>query len=598
MTGLAVDSTVAQGARLSPAGSQPPLEQAMPSLKGELLVGEEAGLLRMRKVPGDSPAATITRFMALTAQAESTIRQAIRRGMKEPGLMFSPQVYQQVEGAIAELEQATHALDLSQVPVVLRPMTGVGMMLMLRSLLRYDLSQTSNQPIPDALAVKRQGLTTWSIPNTPITLTAVGSNPSEAHKACGRCSPGDFLFSADTLAEVPEDFAEIFNGNAKLQRRFGADLYTYWALIPGGAIPPKLFLLQPPALRRFLLVPWCGQSLLQWLFLIPVTLLGLTAMGWWLWKLRFWIKQSGELKGRLQHVLGVLALLPLLLLVWAWQWFAIDWVNLYGPRQEATLVIVRIAEGVLMALLAYQTAEVCGQLISQSRRRDPAGKLVLYHRKGAGQIMTVARVTGLLIAAVILIQTGRDLGLASLTLLGLASVPALALSLGTQQLIRDIADGFSLLFDGQLQTGDRCTVATSKSGVIKGQIASLGMRSTRIRQEDGAMLSLPNSQVAGSVVTNFRFQDADLLQLSLPIAPELLQQTTQMLEQARQLLADCSELSSGSAELEATDTGWNLLLNGRWDNSLAKDDLSTAKQRLYLRLIQLTHPDSFSNPDP
>ncbi|MFN6131621.1 MAG: mechanosensitive ion channel domain-containing protein [Synechococcaceae cyanobacterium] len=591
MSGLAADAILAQGSRVSPAGSQQLLDQ-LHSLKAEVLVPEEANALRLRKVPGDSPAATISRFMVLTEQAESTIRQAIHRGMAEPGLMFSPEVYQQADGAVSELEQATHALDLSQVPVVLRPMTGVGMMLMLRSLLKYDLSQTSDQPIPDASDVRRQGLTNWTIPDTPITLTALKSNPTEARQACGRCSPGDFLFSADTLAEVPDDFAQIFSGNPKLQRQFGADLYTYWALTPGGAIPPKLFLIQPLALRRFLLITWCGQSLLQWLFLIPGTLLGLAAMGWWLWKLRLWSKQGGELKGRLQHVLGVLALLPLLLLVWAWQWFAIDWVNLYGSRQVVTLVIVRIAEGVLLALLAYQTAEACGQLIIQSRRPDPAGKLVLYRRKGAGQIMTVARVTGLLIAAVVLIQTGRDLGLTSLTLLGLASVPALAVSLGTQELIRDIADGFSLLFDGQLQMGDRCTVATSKSGVIKGQIASLGMRSTRIRQEDGAMLSLPNSQVAGSVVTNFRFRDADLLQLSLPIAPELLRRTQQLLEEARQLVADCSELSSGSTELEATDTGWNLLLSGRWDNSLAKDDLSAAKQRLYLRLIQLTHPDS------
>ena len=73
--------------------------------------------------------------------------------------------------------------------------------------------------------------------------------------------------------------------------------------------------------------------------------------------------------------------------------------------------------------------------------------------------------------------------------------------------------------------------------MIKGQIASLGMRFTRIRQEDGAMLSLPNSQVAGLVVTNFRFQDAELLQLSLPLAAELLPQTTLLLEQASQLEA-------------------------------------------------------------
>ena len=243
------------------------------------------------------------------------------------------------------------------------------------------------------------------------------------------------------------------------------------------------------------------------------------------------------------------------------------------------------------ALLAYLVAETSGQLITLRRVRDGEDSGQLERRKGSGQILTLARLAGVLASLAVLIQTAQDLGLTSLTLLGLASVPALAISLGTQQLIRDIADGFSLLFDGQLQAGDRCTVATSKSGLIRGQIASLGMRSTRIRQEDGAILSLPNSQVAGSVVTNFRFRETDLLQLSLPIATELLPVASALLEQAHQLLATCPELSGGTAELEATDTGWTLQLNGRWDRALAKADLSAAKQRLYLQLIQLTHPD-------
>jgi small-conductance mechanosensitive channel len=258
---------------------------------------------------------------------------------------------------------------------------------------------------------------------------------------------------------------------------------------------------------------------------------------------------------------------------------------------------VRIAEGLLQALLAYLVAETFGQLMTLRRVADGAKGTRLERRKGSGQILTLARLAGVLAALAVLIQTAQDLGLTSLTLIGLASVPALAISLGTQQLIRDIADGFSLLFDGQLLAGDHCTVATSKSGVIKGQIASLGMRSTRIRQENGAMLSLPNSQVAGSVVTNFRFQDAELLQLSLPLAAELLPQTPLLLEQASQLMANCAELICGRAELEASDAGWNLQLHGRWDNSLAQDDLSAARQRLYLRLIQLTHPGSIASPE-
>jgi hypothetical protein len=98
------------------------------------------------------------------------------------------------------------------------------------------------------------------------------------------------------------------------------------------------------------------------------------------------------------------------------------------------------------------------------------------------------------------------------------------------------------------------------------------------------------------VVTNFRFQDAELLQLSLPLAAELLPRASALLDQAHQLLTTCSELSDRAADLEAVDAGWNLGLQGRWDSTLPKADLSPAKQRLYPHLIQLTHPDAAPRP--
>ncbi|MFZ9567924.1 MAG: hypothetical protein ACO28R_10475 [Vulcanococcus sp.] len=95
----------------------------------------------LRKVPGPSPAQTIDRFLDLTARAESAIRAAIREGVAEPGWFYSAAVNRRVAGAIDELEQATQALDLSHVPPALREMSGVATMLMLRSVLLYDLSQ-------------------------------------------------------------------------------------------------------------------------------------------------------------------------------------------------------------------------------------------------------------------------------------------------------------------------------------------------------------------------------------------------------------------------------------------------------------------------
>jgi len=120
--------------------------------------------------------------------------------------------------------------------------------------------------------------------------------------------------------------------------------------------------------------------------------------------------------------------------------------------------------------------------------------------KGAGQLLTVTRVIGITLAITVFIDGARSLGLKSVTILALSSVPALAISLGTQQLIRDISDGFSLFLDGQLKVGDKCTIGTARSGEIRGKVLTMGMRSINLSLKDGSLLAIPNSQVAGSVV--------------------------------------------------------------------------------------------------
>ena len=545
----------------------------------------------IRKVPGPSPLQTIDNFLELTAWAEAELRAALKQGMEEPGPFFSQAIQAQVDRAVDQLQQATQALDLSQIPKALRPMTGVGSMLQLRSLLRYDLSQSPGLAIPDQAESKRDHLQTWTLPDTPISLQAISPALARNGEACRQCSAGDFLFSSETLAQVPDDFDSVFAGDPVLRRKYGADLYTFWALLPGGAIPPKWFFRLDQPTRRLLLTPLWGQSLLQWLLLLPISLALVALLIWWLVKLRGWRQPADRVQGLWPHLLRVLAVLPLLVLLAFWQWYAIDWINLIGAREQAVLVGGRLFSGLLLALLAYLTAEATGQVITVVRRRQSDGAVLLERRKGSGQILTLTRIAGVGAALVVVVATGQDLGLTSLTLLGLASVPALAISLGTQQLIRDISDGFSLLLDGQIKPGDRCTIGTPKSGEIRGRLLSLGMRSMRIEQEDGSELSIPNSQVASSVVINHRFRTSQLLKLSLPITANEGQQVLILLSQARAILESTPELMEGRAELESDPSGWHLKLSGRWRPGSSSDELAQARETLHLQLMGLMQQD-------
>ena len=546
----------------------------------------------LRKVAGASPAQTIDRFLALTGQEEDLIRSLIRRGMAEPGPTFSADILHRVDQSVDTLLLATQALDLSQVAPALRPMTGVGMMLMLRSVLSYDLSRNRDLVVPDQAQVERQHLSHWTIPDTTITLRAITQQEAEAGLLCSQCSAGDFLFSAGTLARVPADFETLFSGNPQLRRRYGADLYVYWAMLPGGALPPKLFLHLPLSMRRLLLTPIGGQSLLQWLLMVPVSLLLLTASAWWLARVIAWRHLRTDQHGAWPHLLRAAATLPPLLLLQGWQWFAINWINLTNAREAGVLVFSDLGRGLLLALFTYLLAEAIGQMIILRRQRDHDGRLTYQRRSGAGQVLTLTRSAGLAGALVLGVRTAQDLGLTSLTLLALSSVPALAISLGTQQLIRDISDGFSLLLDGQIRTGDRCSIQVSSSTAIRGTITSLGMRSVRVQQDDGSIVTVPNSQLAASLVTHHHTNISHPLDLLVPIATAAPEQLQSLLDQVRRALAGHGSIASGQADLVKGDRGWAVQVSGWWQTGLVAEERAMARERLLLELLQLVGNES------
>lgn len=476
----------------------------------------------VRKVPGPSPRQTIDNVLQLVGDAESAITAAVEEGIAAPGWTFSPDIHRRVANAELHLTQATQSLDLIRIPSALLPMTGVARLLQLYSLLRYDLAQHPGLPIPDQQQVKDQQLSHWTLPDSAIALRQIAAHATtlqQLQRSCSQCSVGDFLFTAETVAQVPQDFDALFANDPVLRHRYGGQLYEFWAQLPGGALPPKLFFLLSPPLRRALLTTMFGQSLLQWLLLIPVTIVLLMALVWWLWVLRNMHRQANQSDGARIHLLRAAGLIPPLLLVRLWQWYAVDWVNLFAERQEAVVIGSTVVGGGLMAAFVYLLAEAIGQQFAwTSAQHDfPARRWI--RRRGSGQIMTLARIAGVVAGLVVLIRTGRDLGLTSVTLLALSSVPALAISLGTQQLIHDIADGFSLLLDGQIKPGSYYLIGSPKAGEIQGRISSLGMRSLRLELEDGSIVAIPNSQVASSVVTSLPTTSASSVDAAMVADP-------------------------------------------------------------------------------
>lgn len=98
---------------------------------------------------------------------------------------------------------------------------------------------------------------------------------------------------------------------------------------------------------------------------------------------------------------------------------------------------------------------------------------------------------GALLLAAEIIAPSREAFLA-----GLASA-AVAIGLGLQDLIKNLVGGLVIVADRPYQTGDRVKV-----GDASGEVVQIGLRSTKLLSPQGALVTVPNSEILSRVTFN------------------------------------------------------------------------------------------------
>jgi small conductance mechanosensitive channel len=86
-------------------------------------------------------------------------------------------------------------------------------------------------------------------------------------------------------------------------------------------------------------------------------------------------------------------------------------------------------------------------------------------------------------------------GISGISTVTFASIGGIAVGLGAQSIIKDLINGFFILFENQYGVGDHVTL-----GGLTGIVKSIGIRTTVINDFNGAVHSVPNGTING--VTN------------------------------------------------------------------------------------------------
>jgi len=178
--------------------------------------------------------------------------------------------------------------------------------------------------------------------------------------------------------------------------------------------------------------------------------------------------------------------------------------------REDTMVFLRhdapkLALVVFAALLAIRILRaVTGSVASLQEKRLPSGMRAQQVRTLAGVITSVG-VFGIIFVAVleVLSLLGLNLG----PLLASAGIAGLAIGFGAQTLVKDVINGFFILLEDQFNIGDTVRIAG-----VKGTVESMSLRRTVLRDDDGTVHMVPNSDI--QIVSNMT---RDWAQLTLRV---------------------------------------------------------------------------------
>jgi small conductance mechanosensitive channel len=147
------------------------------------------------------------------------------------------------------------------------------------------------------------------------------------------------------------------------------------------------------------------------------------------------------------------------------------------------LLVVAVIGFVLSRLLRIVTA----RMVRIAERHAPEPVHVSQVKTLAG----VIRTTGLAVIGLIVSMQALDaVGINLAPLLASAGVAGIALGLAAQNIVRDMLNGVLILIEDQFNVGDTVRLAG-----LAGTVEAMTLRKTTVRDADGTLYVIPNSQI-------------------------------------------------------------------------------------------------------
>ena len=149
----------------------------------------------------------------------------------------------------------------------------------------------------------------------------------------------------------------------------------------------------------------------------------------------------------------------------------------------------------IIVLIAYLAVTFIRKLMTEFINQLTTVKNDEYHQRLNTIKSLFNHVIGIVFYAIAVLMILNQFGFNILPILTGASILGLAISFGAQSLVKDIISGIFIIIDNTYNVGDTITV-----GDFTGKVQLIRIRKTILKDKDGDLIHLPNSEIQKVVV--------------------------------------------------------------------------------------------------
>jgi MscS family membrane protein len=436
-----------------------------------------------------SPQATLQGFLVESDSLYTRWAERITDYYNSNTLYPTAEQRQAQRRVMQAVPNAIRALDLSEVPPVLRDTVGVERVLQFREILdRIDLPPLPD--VPDAATMMNRPVKRWRLPGTEIDFVLVSQGPRT----------GEYLVSSETVERLPEFYRLVkdlpYKGGPALRVQDAYRLlrpgntrtiYEIFSNSPIGLsyVIPMRWMLNWPDWAR---VSIGGTAVWQWIGIGVGILIGTMVLVLSHRLAASLSRWFGESSGRRWHALPIP--IGILLVVLVLSPTVCGLLRLGGTPRVVIAVLETAALYLSWAWLALVGSGIVGEAI--------IGAQQLGFRSLDGQLIRLgSRLVGIIIAIACLIQGADELGFPAFSVLAGLGVGGLAVALAAMDSLANLFGSMLIMFEKPFRVGHHIRLQGTE-----GIVEDVGFRSTRIRTLDNSLISIPNDSVINTTVEN------------------------------------------------------------------------------------------------